>query len=183
MLVITSGDADDQTRDFIFFFTEAHAFRVLAEDDAGFQHAVLRFDGAVRYRNGLAEIGRGQFFAVQHRLHIFRLDVAAFHQLLTGEANGFFFGGCFATEEDVIRAQLEQVVVSIVKAVFQAIGDFDFVVDVALGRDQALGQAGVQTAVEEVGQRNMLRLRHLAHGALGKVAVGDDRGQHPAAGY
>ncbi len=60
VLVITSGDADDQTRDFIFF-TEAHAFRVLAEDDAGFQHAVLRFDGAVRYRNGLAEIGRGQF--------------------------------------------------------------------------------------------------------------------------
>ena len=45
----------------------------------------------------------------------------------------------------------------------------------ALGRDQALGQAGVQTAVEEVGQRNMLRLRLLAHRPLGKVAVGDDQ--------
>ena len=93
--------------------------------------------------------------------------------MFTGEANGLFFGRRFAPEEDVIRTQLEQVFVSIIKAIFQAIGDFHFVVDVALRRYQTLGQAGIQTAVEEVGQRNMLCLRYLAHGALGQVAVGD----------
>ena len=45
----------------------------------------------------------------------------------------------------------------------------------ALRRNQTFGQAGVQAAVEEVSQRNMLRLRHLAHRTLGQVAVGDDQ--------
>ncbi len=85
------------------------------------------------------------------------------------------FGGCFAPEEDVIRTQLEQVFVAIIKAVFQAIGNFHFILDVALGRDQTLSQAGVQTAVEEVGQRNMLRLWYLAHRPLGQVTVSDNQ--------
>ncbi len=44
-----------------------------------------------------------------------------------------------------------------------------------LCRNQTFGQIGVQAAVEEVGQRNMLRLRNLAHRTLGQVAVGDDQ--------
>ena len=43
----------------------------------------------------------------------------------------------------------------------------------ALRRNQTLGQAGVQAAVEEVGQRNVLGLRHLAHRTLGQIAVGN----------
>ncbi len=49
VFVVAGGDTDDQTRDFIFFFAEAHAFRILAEDDAGFQYPVFRFNGTVRY--------------------------------------------------------------------------------------------------------------------------------------
>ena len=171
MLVVASGDTNYQTGDVIFFFTEAHALRVLTEYDAGFQDAIFRFNRTVRHRDGFAQIGWRQFFAFQHRVDIFRLNVAAFHQLLTGKANRVFFGGRGTTEEDVFRTQLKQVGVALVKTVLQAGAHFHFVVFVTLRGNQTFGQAGVQAAVEEVGQRNVLCLRYLTHGTFGQIAV------------
>ncbi|MNP24129.1 hypothetical protein D3C76_1168720 [compost metagenome] len=65
--------------------------------------------------------------------------------------------------------------VALVKAVLQAGTDFNFVVFMTLRRHQTFGQAGIQTAVQEVGQRNVLRLRNLTHRTLGQIAVGDDQ--------
>ena len=106
----------------------------------------------MRYCDGLTQVSRGQFFAVQHRLDVLWLNVAAFHQLLTGKANRFFFVGGFTAEEDILRTQFEQVGITLFKAVFQVIADFLFVHVVALCSDQTFGQVGVQAAVEEVGQ-------------------------------
>ncbi len=125
----------------------------------------------MRHRDGFAQVGWRQFFAFQHRVDIFRLNVAAFYQLLTGKANGLFFGRCGTAEEDILRTQFKQVGVALVEAVLQAGAHFHFVVFVTLRGHKTFGQAGVQAAVEEVGQRNMLCLRYLAHGAFGQVAV------------
>ncbi|CZW09323.1 Uncharacterised protein [Enterobacter hormaechei] len=173
MLVIASGDTNHQTGDVVLFFTEAHAVRILTEHHAGFQHAVFGFHRTVRNRDGFTQVGWGQLFTLQHRLNVFRLNVAAFHQLLTGEANGLFFIGRRAAKEDVFCAQFEQMRVALVEAVLQAGAHLHFVIFMALGRNQTFGQAGVQAAVEEVGQGNVLRLRHLTHGALGQIAVRD----------
>ncbi len=97
-------------------------------------------------------VGWGQLFTLQHRLNVLRLNVAAFHQLLTGEANGLFFIGRRAAKEDIFCAQFEQMRVALVEAVLQAGAHFHFVIFMALGRNQTFGQAGVQAAVEEVGQ-------------------------------
>ncbi len=175
MFIVTCGDTNDQAGNIVFFFTEAHAFRVLAEHHAGFQYAVFGFNRTVRHCDGLTEVSRGQFFAVQHRLDVFWLNVAAFHQLLTGKANRFFFVSGFTAEEDILRTQFEQVGITLFKAVFQVIADFLFVHVVALCSNQTFGQAGVQAAVEEVGQRNVLCLRHLAHRTFGQVTVSNDQ--------
>ena len=175
MLVVTGSNTNHQTGNVIFFFTEAHAFRVLAEHHARFQYAIFCFNRTVWHRDRLTQISRGQFFTIQHRLNVFRLNVTAFHQLLASKTNRFFFGCRFATEEDVLRAQFEQVSTGIVKAVFQTVFHFHFVFSMALGSNQTFGQAGVQAAVEEVGQRNMLCLRNLAHSAFGQVTVSDDQ--------
>ena len=174
MLVVTGSNTNHQTGNVIFFFTEAHAFRVLTEHDASFQHAIFRFNRTVRHGDRLTQIGRGQFFTIQHCLYVFRLNVTAFHQLFASKANSFFFSCRFTTEEDVLRAQFEQVGVRIVKAVFQAVFHFLFVFSMALGSNQTFGQAGVQATVEEVSQRNMLSLRNLTHSALGQITVSDD---------
>ena len=104
VLVVTGSNTNHQTGNVIFFFTEAHAFRVLAEHDARFQYAIFRFNRTVWHRDRLTQISRGQFFTIQHRLNVFRLNVTAFHQLLASKTNRFFFGCRFATEEDVLRA-------------------------------------------------------------------------------
>ncbi len=175
MLVVTRCDTNNQTGNIVFFFTEANAFRVLAEHHTGFQHAVFGFNRTVRYCDGLTQVSRGQFFAVQHRLNVFWLNVATFHQLLTSKANRFFFVSRFTAKEDVLRTQFEQVGITLFKAVFQVVANFLLVHVVALRSDQTFGQVGVQTAVEEVGQRNVLCLRHLAHRAFGQVTVGNDQ--------
>src|SRR5690606_27570587 len=133
------------------------------------------FNGSVRNRDGLTQIGRGQFFTVEHRFNIFRLNVAAIYQLLTREANGFFFGGSGTAQEDVLGTQFEEIIIAFVETVFQTVTYFYLLALVALSRDPTLGQTGVQATVEEVGQRNMLRLRHLTHRTFGQVAVGDDQ--------
>ncbi len=175
VLVVTRCDTNNQTGNIVFFFTEANAFRVLAEHHTGFQHAVFGFNRTVRYCDGLTQVSRGQFFAVQHRLDVFWLNVTAFHQLLTSKANRFFFVSRFTAKEDVLRTQFEQVGIALFKAVFQVVANFLLVHVVALRSDQTFGQVGVQTAVEEVGQRNVLCLRHLAHRAFGQVTVGNDQ--------
>ncbi|SAH13304.1 Uncharacterised protein [Enterobacter hormaechei] len=173
MLVVASGDTNHQTGDVVLFFTEAHAIRILTEHHAGFQHAVFGFHRTVWNRDGFTQVGWGQLFAIQHRLNVLRLNVAAFHQLLTGEANSLFFIGRRAAKEDVFSAQFEQMRVALVEAVLQAGAHFHFVIFMALRRHQAFGQAGVQAAVEEVGQGNVLRLRYLTHSAFGQIAVRD----------
>ncbi|STV85805.1 Uncharacterised protein [Klebsiella michiganensis] len=61
MFVITRGNTDNQASHLVLFFAEAYAFRVLAEDDAGFQNAIFGFDSAVRDRDGLTQIGGVSF--------------------------------------------------------------------------------------------------------------------------
>ena len=102
MPAVASGDTNHQTGDVVFFFTEAHALRILTEYDAGFQDAIFRLN---RYRAAprwIRRVGWRQFFAFQHRVNIFRLNVASFYQLFAGKANRFFFwlplcdrGRCF----------------------------------------------------------------------------------------
>ncbi len=175
VLIVTCGDTNDQTGNIVFFFTKAYAFRVLAEHHAGFQHAVFGFYRTVRYCDGFTEVSRRQFFAVQHGIDVFRLNIAAFHQLFTGKANRFFFVRGFPAKEDIFRTQFEQMGITLIKAVFQVIADFLFVHVVALCSDQTFGQAGIQTAVEEVSQRDVLCLRHLTHRTFSQVAVGNDQ--------
>lgn len=120
---------------------------------AGFQHAIFRFHRTVRYCDGFTEVSRRQLFAVQHRLDVFRLNIAAFHQLFTGKANRLFFVSGFTAQEDILRTQFEQVVITLLKAVFQMVAYFLFISIVALCGNQTFGQAGVQAAIQEVGQR------------------------------
>ncbi|CQQ89158.1 Uncharacterised protein [Salmonella enterica subsp. enterica serovar Typhimurium str. DT104] len=129
----------------------------------------------MRNCDGFTEVSRRQLFAVQHRFDVFRLNIAAFHQLFTGKANRLFFVSGFTAQEDILRAQLEQVVITLLKAVFQMVAYFLFISIVALCGNQTFGQAGVQAAIQEVGQRNMLRLRYLTHRALGQVTVSNDQ--------
>ena len=67
---------------------------------------------------------RGQFFAFQHRIDIFRLNVTAFYQLFTGKANRFFFSSRGTAEEDVLRTQFKQVGITLVKAILQLVRTF-----------------------------------------------------------
>ncbi|MNE84869.1 hypothetical protein D3C80_1818110 [compost metagenome] len=65
----------------------------------------------------------------QHRVHIFCLNITAFHQLFTGKTDSFFFGIRLQVQEDVAFADTEQVFVFAVchDAVTQRCGHFLFV--------------------------------------------------------
>ena len=67
----------------------------------------------------------------------------------------------------------EQVRLTGFEAVVQRAQHLLLVVAGFVGRQQAIDQIAVQLAVEEVGQRDVLGLRRVAHRALGQIAVGD----------
>ena len=151
MLVVAGGNADNQAGNIVRLIAESNAFRVLANDNPGAQHAVFGFYGTVRHRDGFSQVSGGQRFTRQHGIHIVRLNVAAGDQHLTGKADslGLIFSG--QVEENVVRAELKQILIALgaVKSVIVR-RDNRLVDETAIvrggrqfGRQQTGGQVGI----------------------------------------
>ena len=81
MLVALAGDAKEQIR---LLAIEVHAVGILLQDHAGMLHRILGLVRAVRDRHAHAHVDAGQLIALDHGIHVARVDAALLHEQRAG---------------------------------------------------------------------------------------------------